>query len=111
MAAVKGDETVTVAGTFFGSSARIVYLAGHHVEVNTKGRFLIVENDDRPGIVGVIGTALGTAGVNIANMDLSRTADRSRAVTVIEVDSEPSAALLEQLRGTPGILRVLTLEL
>ena len=111
VAAVKGDETVTVAGTFFGSSARIVYLAGHHVEVNTKGRFLIVENDDRPGIVGVIGTALGTAGVNIANMDLSRTADRSRAVTVIEVDSDPSATLLEQLRGTPGILRVLTLEL
>ena len=42
------------------------------------GRFLFVENDDRPGIVGIIGTALGTASVNIANMALSRTADRTR---------------------------------
>jgi predicted amino acid-binding ACT domain protein len=82
-----------------------------YVDCNIAGRFLFVENDDRPGIVGVIGTALGTAGVNIANMDLSRTADRSRALTVIEVDSEPGAALLQQLRATPGILRVLSLEL
>ncbi len=111
VSAVKGDETVTVAGTFFGSDARIVHIAGHYVETNTKGRFLIVENDDRPGIVGVIGTALGEAGVNIANMSLSRTEDRTRAVTVIEVDSEPGTPLLEKLRATPGILRVLTLEL
>ncbi|MDB6079890.1 MAG: D-3-phosphoglycerate dehydrogenase [Akkermansiaceae bacterium] len=111
VSAIKGDETVTVAGTFFGPNARIVHIAGHNVETNTKGRFLIVENDDRPGIVGVIGTDLGKAGVNIANMSLSRTEDRTRAVTVIEVDSDPSAELLAQLRGTAGILRVLTLEL
>jgi hypothetical protein len=47
--------------------------------------------------------------VNIANMALSRTADRSRAVTVIEVDTEPPASLLETLRQTPGILRVLVM--
>jgi L-serine deaminase len=70
-----------------------------------------VENDDRPGIVGVVGTALGTAGVNIANMDLSRTSDRKRAVTVIEVDTVPPAELLEKLRATPGIIRVLSFEL
>ena len=44
-------------------------------------------------------------------MALSRTSDRSRAVTVIEVDSEPPASLLDQLRNTPGILRVLSFEL
>jgi D-3-phosphoglycerate dehydrogenase len=68
-----------------------------------------VENDDRPGMVGTVGTLLGAASVNIANMALSRTADRSRAVTVIEVDSEPPASLLETLRNTPGILRVLVM--
>jgi D-3-phosphoglycerate dehydrogenase len=94
-----------------GRSPRIVEIDHLYVDCNITGRFLFVENDDRPGIVGVVGTALGTAGVNIANMDLSRTADRTRALTVIEVDSEPPLALLEQLRSTPGILRVLTLEL
>ena len=111
VSAIKGSEACTVAGTFFGSSARIVHIAGHYVETNPRGRFLFVENDDRPGIVGTVGTSLGNAAVNIANMALSRTSDRSRAVTVIEVDSEPPASLLENLRNTPGILRVLSFEL
>lgn len=111
VSAVKGDEVCTVAGTFFGTGARIVHIAGHNVETNPTGQFLFVENDDRPGIVGTIGSALGTAGVNIANMSLSRTSDRTKAVTVIEVDSEPTASLLEKLRTTPGILRVLSFSL
>ena len=44
-------------------------------------------------------------------MALSRTSDRIRAVTVIEVDTEPPSILLENLRNTPGILRVLSFEL
>ena len=101
----------TVAGTFFGTAARIVHIAGHNVETNPVGRFLFVENDDRPGIVGTIGTSLGSASVNIANMSLSRSSDHTRAVTVIEVDTEPPTALLEKLRATPGIIRVLSFEL
>jgi len=108
VSAIKGDEVCTVAGTFFGKAPRIVHIAGHNVETSPAGQFLFVENDDRPGIVGTVGGALGTAGVNIANMSLSRTADRTKAVTVIEVDSEPPVSLLEQLRATPGILRVLS---
>ena len=111
VSAIKGEEVCTVAGTFYGKSARIVHIAGHNVETNPKGRFLFVENDDRPGIVGMIGTALGSAAVNIANMALSRSPDRTRAVTVIEVDTEPPVQLLETLRATAGIIRVLSFEL
>ena len=81
------------------------------METNPKGKFLFVENDDRPGIVGMLGTTLGGASVNIANMALSRTSDHQRAVTVIEVDTEPTTGLLEKLRATPGIIRVLSFEL
>ena len=106
---IKGSEEIVVAGTFLGSQPRIVHIAGHNVETNVSGQFLFVENDDRPGMVGTVGMALGAASVNIANMSLSRTSDRSRAVTVIEVDTEPPATLLEALRATPGILRVLVM--
>jgi D-3-phosphoglycerate dehydrogenase len=111
VSAVKGDEVCTVAGTFYGKSPRIVHIAGHNVETSPRGRFLFVENDDRPGIVGLIGTSLGGASVNIANMALSRNPDHTRAVTVIEVDTEPPAGLLGTLRATPGIIRVLSFEL
>jgi hypothetical protein len=107
----KGDTRYRVAGTIIGRSPRIVEIDHLYVDCNIAGRFLFVENDDRPGIVGVVGTALGTAGVNIANMDLSRTSDRSRAVTLIEVDTEPPTDLLEKLRATPGIIRVLSFDL
>ena len=111
VSAIKGDEVCTVAGTFFGTSARIVHIAGHYVETNPTGKFLFVENDDRPGIVGTLGTSLGGASVNIANMALSRNTDLKQAVTVIEVDTEPPLDLLEKLRATPGIIRVLSFEL
>ena len=111
VSAIKGDDVCTVAGTFYGKAARIVHIAGHNVETTPQGRFLFVENDDRPGIVGMIGTALGNAAVNIANMALSRTTNRTRAVTVIEVDTEPPAQLLDNLRATPGIIRVLSFEM
>ncbi len=109
--AIKGGEVCRVAGTFYGKSARIVHISGHNVETSPQGRFLFVENDDRPGMVGIIGSSLGNAGVNIGNMALSRTPDHTRAVTVIEVDTEPSAELLASLRDTPGIIRVLGFEL
>ena len=111
VSADKGDETCTVAGTFYGKSPRIVHIAGHYVETAPTGRFLFVENDDRPGMVGLVGTSLGEASVNIANMALSRNTQHTRAVTVIEVDTEPPASLLEKLRATPGIIRVLSFAL
>ena len=111
VSAIKGDDVCTVAGTFYGKSARIVHISGHNVETSPSGRILFVENDDRPGMVGLIGNALGEAQVNIANMALSRNEDHTRAVTVIEVDTEPPAELLEKLRSTPGIIRVLSFEL
>lgn len=111
VSAIKGEEVCTVAGTFFGKSARIVHIAGHNVETSPNGKFLFVENDDRPGIVGTIGSELGNASINIANMALSRTSDHKRAVTVIEVDTPPPSELVEKLRATPGIIRVLGFEL
>jgi D-3-phosphoglycerate dehydrogenase len=111
VSAIKGEETCTVAGTFYGKAPRIVHIAGHNVETSPKGRFLFVENDDRPGVVGLIGTSLGEASVNIANMALSRNPEHTRAVTVIEVDTEPPASLLDKLRAHPGIIRVLSFAL
>ena len=101
VSAVKGNEVTTVAGTFYGNSPRIVHIAGHYVETNPTGRFLFVENDDRPGIVGVIGSTLGTAEVNIANMALSRNKQKKTAVTVIEVDTEPTAISSENSPRDP----------
>ncbi len=88
---------VSVAGTFFGSTPRIVKINGQHVEAKPEGAIFILENRDRPGIVGHVGTLMGRHGVNIASMSLSRNEAGGSALTVLNLDSAPDAALIKEL--------------
>lgn len=110
----QGDEKVISAGgTFFGSpnNPRIVRLYSQPVEIPISGHLLLVNNVDRPGIVGFLGTVLGKHGVNIANMSLSREVIGGQALTVLEVDSVPPQAALDELTQDKAITsaRVVTL--
>ncbi|MGF1450555.1 MAG: phosphoglycerate dehydrogenase [Opitutales bacterium] len=106
-------KTRQVAGTLFGpqQQPRIVEIDGHAVEVNTKGRMLVLKNNDVPGIVGFLGTTLGNDGVNIANLSLARDQGQGFAISVYEIDSAPSAEALEAIKGHAAIqkFRLITL--
>jgi D-3-phosphoglycerate dehydrogenase len=64
---------------------------------------LVLENTDRPGIVGRIGSLLGDHGVNIATMSLSRNQAGGTALTVLNLDTAPDETLLEKIRGSEDI--------
>lgn len=98
-------KTREACGTLFGpaQSPRIVEIDGHAVEVNTKGRLLVLKNDDVPGIVGFLGTTLGNDKVNIANLSLARDQGQGFAISVYEIDSVPSEATLNAIREHPAI--------
>lgn len=100
----KGDQRFRLAGTVIGSSPRIVEIDKLYVDTNIRGHFLIVRNDDRPGIVGAVGTALGNAQANIANLSLARNKSEGNALTVIEIDDPLAAEVMEQIRQIPGVL-------
>src|SRR5262249_20782999 len=86
---------VSVAGTFFGNTPRIVKVNGRHVEAKPEGVIFLFENRDRPGIVGHVGTLLGKHKVNIAGMSLSRNEAGGEALTVLNLDSVPGEALIK----------------
>ncbi len=93
-----------VAGTVYGKrEARIVRVDGFRLEAVPDGHVILCENDDAPGVVGNIGTALGSAGVNIARISLSRLEDRSRAFAFLNVDSAPEPEVLDRLRKLPHV--------
>ncbi|MBV9490459.1 MAG: phosphoglycerate dehydrogenase [Verrucomicrobia bacterium] len=98
-----GSEHVSVAGTFIGASARIVMVNHHHVEAQPKGVLLVLENQDVPGIVGQIGTLLGSARINIASMSLSRDHVGGEALTVLNLDSRPSPEVTAAILKNPSI--------
>jgi D-3-phosphoglycerate dehydrogenase len=63
----------------------------------------MLENRDRPGIVGYIGTFLGQANINIASMSLSRTEQGGRALTLLNLDSQPGEEVMKKLASDPDI--------
>ncbi len=101
-----GDHEI--AGTLGGrrGEARIVALDGHATDVPPATNMLVVRNDDRPGMIGVVGTALGEAGINIADMDVGRTPTPGSAVMVLATTTAVPSQLIDRLRRTEGIISV-----
>jgi len=103
LSAVAEGKTVSVGGAFFGATPRIVSINSRPVEARPHGVVLVLENTDRPGMVGRIGTLLGEHGVNIATMSLSRNQAGGTALTVLNLDTAPSEELLSQIRASGDI--------
>jgi D-3-phosphoglycerate dehydrogenase len=103
LSAVGEGNTVSVGGAFFGATPRIVSINSRPVEARPVGALLVLENTDRPGMVGRIGTLLGEHGVNIATMSLSRNQVGGTALTVLNLDTAPSEKLLSEIRGSEDI--------
>jgi D-3-phosphoglycerate dehydrogenase len=95
----------SAAGTLIGkaNAPRIVSINARAVEVAATGKLLIIENSDEPGMIGYVGTLLGTDKVNIANMSLSRQEPGQTALMVINLDHEPSEAARIELKGHKAI--------
>lgn len=105
------ESTAVISGSFFGGDPRIVKINGRRVEAAPDGTLLLIENDDRPGMIGAYGTILGKHQVNIANMSLSRNVEGGTALTLLTLDSIPNADVLKELEKVPGVKRVYCMEL
>jgi len=111
LSAAAEGKTVSVGGAFFGATPRIVSINSRPVEARPHGVLLVLENTDRPGMVGRVGTLLGDHGVNIATMSLSRNQAGGTALTVLNLDSAPSAKLLDEIRASSDIRSAQVIEL
>ena len=100
----------SISGTLSGrrGEQRIVRIDGHGVDVPPADHLLMVTNDDRPGVIGTVGTLLGNAGVNIADMDVGR-AEAGSALMLIATSTEVDHPLIDTLRAAPGITSVVVL--
>ena len=98
-----GEEWVE--GTILSKDKiRLVSLDGIDIEAPLTGSILCIRNNDTPGVIGQIGTLLGSQGVNIANFALGRAEIDQHAVGVVNVDSSISDELLSQISRLPSIL-------
>ena len=107
------DKVISAGGTFFGSpdNPRIVRVFSQATEIVPFGVVLLLNNKDRPGIVGYLGTLMARHKVNIASMSLSRDTAGGHALTVLNLDSVPPPELLEEIQKDPDISNVKVVKL
>ena len=90
-------------GTVLAGEPRLTRIGSYRMDLWPDGRFLVSWHEDRPGVIGQIGTILGAADVNIASMQLGRDAPRGMAMMILTIDDPVAEAVLEQLRGVTGM--------
>jgi len=104
---LRGGEHA-VAGTLAGlrGEPRIVMLDEHTIDIPPARYMLVVRNEDRPGMAGMVTVAVGEAGVNISDIHLGRSAAGEAALMVLSTDQLVPAEVIERLRSESGIVRV-----
>jgi D-3-phosphoglycerate dehydrogenase len=100
------QESSAAGAVFPGDEVRLVRLNNYRLEAELEGVNLLIQNLDKPGTIGFIGATLGDFQVNIANMHLSRTPERDKAIAIIRLDGEAPPEALEALKNHPNILSV-----
>jgi D-3-phosphoglycerate dehydrogenase len=112
-AEVSSDGKSYVAGgTLFGNNMpRLFRLSDFRLEAYLDGNLLIFTHDDVPGIIGRVGTIFGQHKVNIAQMAVGRANAGGRAIGVLNIDSLPSQAAVDELLAHPHIHSVQVIEM
>jgi D-3-phosphoglycerate dehydrogenase len=105
-------RTVELAGTLSGErDIRVVRFGGYPLEFRPQGTLLVLENRDVPGVVGRLGTLLGAARINIADIHLARPDGAAKALAVLRLDQAPDETIIAGLRALPDVLNVHLIDL
>ncbi len=101
-----GGRSISATVMGLRDEPRVVKLDDHDIDVPTANNMLLIRNDDRPGMIGIVGTILGEQGVNINDMNVGRSDDDNSALMVITTEEPFDESLGSQLRSQDGITAV-----
>ena len=104
------SESHRILGTVYADALpRVLRVDDFNMDMIPEGQMVLIVNKDQPGVIGTVGTTFGDAGVNIADMVISRHIGPDGAATalmVIKTDAAAPPALLNRPRARPGIVKV-----
>ena len=90
----------TVTGSVFGGELlRIIEIDGFNIEMTPAGTVLIIYNDDKPGVIGSVGTVCGKHAINICTMGVGQKADEGKAILAVSLDKTPDEEEVDEFAG------------
>lgn len=98
-----GGKEFSVQGTLFGNEGRIVRINRFRVDVDPHARILICPHINRPGVIGVVGSLMGEAGINISGMQVGKTDVEGTNLMVLSIDDDIPADVLAKVKAIDGI--------
>ncbi len=105
-------KTYIASATLFGKQfIRLVQLGPYRLDAHLDGTLFIFTHRDVPGLIGFIGTTFGRHGINIAQMNVGREVPGGEAIGVVNLDSYPSAAALEEVQAHKDITSISVIRL
>ncbi|MCA9577983.1 MAG: phosphoglycerate dehydrogenase [Polyangiales bacterium] len=110
---VTGEHGIHTATGTIGQrgEARLVGLEGYEIDAVMGGTTIVMKNQDRPGVIGAVGTIMGARGINVSRMQLGLDEEKGQALALWNVDSDVPADALEALRAIPNVESVLCVRL
>jgi len=99
---ITDSVTRTIRGTVFGEDLlRIIEIDGFDVEMTPEGTVMIIFNDDKPGVIGSVGTVCGNHQINISTMGVGHKADQGKALLAVSLDKQPDKTAIKELGDLP----------
>jgi D-3-phosphoglycerate dehydrogenase len=104
--------SISVAGVISDGRANVVQIDEYELHLPpTPGYMLVTQHVDRPGMIGLVGTLLGQADINISSMQVGRKAPRGEALMLLSVDEPIPAAVVEQIRQAANVTTIRLIKL
>ena len=98
-----GGSWRAIAGAPFPGAGKIVEVKGMALEANFHPNVLFINNSDKPGFIGALGTILGERDINIATFHLGRAAEGGEAIAIVGIDQPVPDEVIEKLQSLPQV--------
>ena len=104
-----GGAVARAEGTLAADgSARLVRWGDYELDAHLAGAILVINNEDRPGVIGAVGTVLGHAQINVSRLQVGLAPGSKQAVSLWSLDSPLPSSVLDQIRGLPNVKTALS---
>jgi D-3-phosphoglycerate dehydrogenase len=107
-----GAGATSVAGVISDGRAHVVQIDDYELHLPpTPGYLLVTQHTDRPGMIGMVGTLLGEADINISSMQVGRRTPRGEALMILSVDEPIPPSVVERIRQEVNIASIKVIKL